>query len=83
MVEVIGSWIDSVDCTTYYTVQVNGNKYVDVKCCNDGFAYIMQCEDGNEVYDYFQNTYKEEIPNREEIINYVLEYHKQRNINWK
>lgn len=81
MVRIIESWKGNVDYSTYYTVQVSEGKYVDVKCCADGFGYIIQCDDGNEVYDYNQNTYKQEIQNRNEIINDVLKYHN--NINKK
>ena len=75
MVKIIDHWTDSVDCSTYYTVQISENRFVDVKCCSDGFAYIMQCEDGNEIYDNSQNTYAEEIPNGKEIVDDVLRYH--------
>lgn len=77
MVKIIDHWTDSVDCSTYYTVQISENRFVEVKCCSDGFAYIMQCEDGNEIYDNSQNTYAEKIPNGKEIVNDVLKYHNQ------
>ena len=40
-----------------YTVMLEPGVFVDVKRTDDGFYYIMQCEDGYETFDDSGNTF--------------------------
>lgn len=40
-----------------YTVVLEPGVFVDVKRTDDGFYYIMQCEDGYETFDDNGNTF--------------------------
>ena len=56
VIRIVSHWEDA-DKSSYYTVKVADNRFVDVKCSPDGGIYIMQCEDGNEVFDKNKKTY--------------------------
>jgi len=40
----------------FYTVELEEDVFVDVKCTGD-LCYVMQCEDGYEVYNSDGNTF--------------------------
>lgn len=52
--KLIDRW-DDIDGSQYFTIALNETEYVDVKKClddyeDDWFTYIMDCENGKEVY---------------------------------
>ena len=52
---------DTDKTRVFYTIELESGKYVDVMCIRDGeqeYEYVMQCGDGNDVYDSDQNTYE-------------------------
>ena len=51
--KLIDRW-DDIDGSQYLTVKINEKACVDIKRLNDEerFIYVMQCHDGEEVYDY-------------------------------
>lgn len=55
--KIVDNWIDQEE--KYWTVEINKGKYVDVKQPNENFIYIMQNQDGTEIYDKYGKTYDE------------------------
>lgn len=55
----------------FYTVELEKDVFVDVKCIGD-LCYVMDCEDGYEVYDSNGNTFDYHY-NKYEVINFVIE----------
>jgi hypothetical protein len=55
--EIVDNWIDQGE--KYWTVEISKGKYVDVKQPNENFIYIMQNQDGTEIYDKYGKTYDE------------------------
>jgi hypothetical protein len=54
-----------------YTVELEDDVLVDVKCI-DNMCYVMQCEDGYEVFNRDGNTFDYHF-NEDEVVNFVRE----------
>ena len=55
--KIVDNWKDHEEL--YWTVEISKGKFVDVKQTETGFIYIMQNNDGLEIYDKDGNTYDE------------------------
>ena len=53
----IVSMTETENESVIYTVMLEPGVFVDVKRTDDGFYYIMQCEDGYETFDDNRNTF--------------------------
>lgn len=53
--KIIDKWIDNEEL--YWTVEISEGKFVDIKQTETGFIYIMQNNDGLEIYDKDGKTY--------------------------
>ena len=53
------------------TVELEDDVFVDVKCIGNLF-YVMQCEDGHEVFNRDGNTF-DYCYNQKEVIEFVME----------
>ena len=56
----------------FYTVELEEDVFVDVKCDMD-LCYVMDCEDGYEVFDSDGNTLDYHY-NADEVIEFVKHY---------
>lgn len=56
----------------FYTVELEENVFVDVKCDMDLY-FVIDCEDGYEVYDRDGNTLSYHY-NADEVVNFVKHY---------
>ena len=52
----IVSEVNEKENESIYTVELEPGAYIDVKKAKD-YYYVMQCEDGNEVFDDNGNTF--------------------------
>lgn len=52
--KVVDKYIDNG--TLFYTVELEENVFVDVKCVGD-LCYVMDCDDGYTTYDNNGNTF--------------------------
>lgn len=55
--KIVDKWIDHEE--SYWTVELSEGKFVDIKQTEKDFIYIMQNNDGLEIYDKNGNTYDE------------------------
>lgn len=64
-----------------YTIELEENRYVDVKYYKSDWGYwgcyVMENEDGTLVYDDKRNTYKNYSVNEIEITKFVAEKEKE------
>ena len=60
-----------------YTIELEENRYVDVKYYKYWGCYVMENEDGTLVYDDKRNTYKNYPINEIEITKFVMEKEKE------
>ena len=68
--KIIDQWIDNEE--NYWTIEISEGKYVDVKQPSVKFLYIMQNNDGLEIYDKYGKTYDEMTKKLyEEVINLI------------
>lgn len=58
------------NCEQIYTVELEEDVFVDVKCTGNLY-YVMQCEDGYEVYNSDGNTFDYHF-NEEEVLKFVI-----------
>jgi hypothetical protein len=76
-VEIVDAFTENEERPrTIYTVRVGKHRYADVMRYVDDngrqSVYIMQCADGNVVYDYDGNTYSGRVYGEKEILEKAL-----------